>query len=418
MICNHLEAVSRGEITKLVVNVPPGHAKTTIVCMIWPLWEMLILGRNDHYAAVSFDANLTRDAGANVLKVLRSGWAKALGGREYVKRESAASDFHTLPGGRYFTTSTGGKITGRHFSRMIIDDPTKPASATATSLQEAQDRWSNTLRTRVKPDGAFVLIMQRLADTDLAGYLLESGEWVHVRLPLQAKGERCVTRWGADERKDGAILWPGRGTDAHWASLRRDLGPLTAAAQLDQDPVPDGGAIFKAEWFKRGKPPGNGRKVISVDCTFKEEPGSDFVSMHVWVQCGPNFYLTDRVHERLGFRDTLTRLRGFCGRHRDAERVLVEKAANGHAVLDVLSAEIPGIEGVIPDGGKVARAQAISGYAESGNIFLPEGTDGDEVQLEASRFPRGKNDDDVDAMSQGVRYLATTGGGLLDWANY
>jgi predicted phage terminase large subunit-like protein len=153
--------------------------------------------------------------------------------------------------------------------------------------------------------------------------------------------------------------------------------------------------------------PAEGRLVISVDATFKSSRDSDYVAMTVWQNTGACWYLLDLVRRRMGFTETLTQLRALCSRWPMARRVLVEEAANGFAVLDVLHREVPGIIGVRATESKEARAASVSPLCESGQVYLPEGAPWlDAYVTELAAFPRGAHDDLVDSTSMALRDVA------------
>jgi predicted phage terminase large subunit-like protein len=147
--------------------------------------------------------------------------------------------------------------------------------------------------------------------------------------------------------------------------------------------------------------------VLSVDCTFKDLESSDYVALQAWGRKDARHYLLRRIKERLNFAATVLAVRALHASFPDAIAVLVEDKANGTAVIETISAEIPGVIPITPDGGKVARAYAMQPEQEAGNIFLPDPSiePGIDVFLsEASAFPGAPNDDEVDAMTQYVNW--------------
>ena len=156
--------------------------------------------------------------------------------------------------------------------------------------------------------------------------------------------------------------------------------------------------------------PASGTQIHSWDCTFKDGQKNDFVAGHIWQRTGPNFYLVDRVHDHMGISDTMRAIRTLTAKHPRASGKLIEDKANGTAVIELLRKEIPGLIPIDPQGGKVVRAQAIAPYAEAGNIFLPSPKIAPWVHdflEECAAFPNAAHDDDVDAMTQAINYLAT-----------
>ncbi len=428
-VAEHLEAVFRGQIKRLSINIPPGCMKSLTTSVLWQPWCWIqdpgwrtILG--------SFDASLVakRDGG-KVLDIVRGTDAKdrwfrdRWGDRVSIKgKDPSAGEFYTTKGGMRFATSVGGRVVGRHGNAIVIDDPIKPQGITDLSLSESV-RWKQeTISSRLLPGGAVVLIMQRLHERDLAGHAEEEGGWDFLRLPMRfEEGERCTTSIGfADPRHaDGELLWPTYKTETDVAEQEKDMGgkdSATVAAQLQQRPAPAKGLIFQKDWFQY-----HGRDmptpvrfdfvVDSWDCTFKDTESSDFVVGQRWGMVGPNLYLLARWRGRWSFSRTLLEIassRSAPGLPKP-HATLVEDKANGTAVLDVLRKKISGFVAVNPLGGKVARANAVTPLYESKNVWHPHVSIApwiEDHEGELLKFPKGKNDDSVDSETQALAYLS------------
>lgn len=430
-VCEHLAAVSRREIRDLVINIPPGCTKSLLTCVFWPVWEWIFFpGRRWFFA--SFDPDLTLRDSRYALQILQSPWfSECFGERVSVAKSVAASNFENLQGGSRFSTSVGAKATGHHPDTKVVDDPSKPLKISKTTLEEVE-RWdSGTMSTRARDPKtvANVLIMQRLHERDLAARRIKLGA-VLLCLPMEFREKsRCVTPWARDPRtQEGELLWPERADKAEIAKLKIELGPRNAAAQLNQDPIPEGGAVFKREWFRHWKTPPErfDRLVQSWDCTFKDESDSDWVVGQVWGKVGATYYLLDQIRERLNVLGTCAAIKQMRARWPRASTILVEDKANGPAVIKILEKQVEGLVAVNPEGGKVSRANAIAGLFEAGNVEAPplEGSrlgddgrfrDGNWVEdwiEELVAFPLGKHDDQVDATSQALVYLYQRGASL------
>jgi predicted phage terminase large subunit-like protein len=204
--------------------------------------------------------------------------------------------------------------------------------------------------------------------------------------------------------------------------LKATLSPGQWSALYQQSPVLEGGNIFQENWIKRWKPfkglgpdflPESFDEVIfSWDMTFKDTDGSDFVVGQVWGRKGPNYYLLHQDRARRGFTASKAAVKAMCERFPQGVAVLVEDKANGPAVLDALRDEVPGLIPVEPDGSKIAHAYAVTALWAAGNVYIPE----DELAIGATdfieelvSFPVGAHDDQVDAMTQALRYLKAHG---------
>lgn len=419
-VCEHLEAVFRGQIKRLAMNIPPGCMKSLTTSVLWDPW-CWIQDPGWRFIYGSFDETLVgkRDGG-KVLDIVRSKWfAQRWGDIVMIKgKDPSLGEFYTTQGGMRFATSVGGKVLGRHGNAFVVDDPTKPQTMTTLTLDEAW-RWKQeTSASRLLPGGAFVLIMQRLHDRDMAGRCEEEGGYEFLRLPMRfEESARCTTSIGfVDPRKEeGELLWPAYKDEAEVTQQEKDMGgqgSAVVAAQLQQRPAPAKGLIFERDWFQYWtKLPEKFDFVIdSWDCTFKDTKRSDYVVGQRWGRKGAKFYLLARVRGRWSFSKTVLEMKKFLVRA-DLPKplaVLVEDKANGAAVIDTLGKEIPGFIAINPEGGKEARAAAVTPLYEARNVFHPDPSIEpwiDDHEAELLKFPKGKNDDSVDAETQALNYL-------------
>lgn len=426
-VCEHLEAVYRGQISNLVINEPPGCMKSLATSVMWPVW-CWVQDPGWRFILGSFDESLVgRRDGGKVLDIVKSKWfAERWGDRVMIKgKDPSISEFYTTKGGMRFATSVGGKVLGRHGHAFIVDDPTKPQTMTNATLAETW-RWKQeTAASRLLPGGAFVLIMQRLHDRDLAGMCEEEGGYEFLRLPMRfEESQRCSTSIGfTDPRKEeGELLWPNYKTEAEVAKQETAMGgqqSAVVAAQLQQRPAPAKGLIFEKDWFQYWTTlPAKFDYVIdSWDLTFKDTDRSDYVVGQRWGRVGSNYYLLARARGRWSFTRTCAEMRAFLEQPGLPKpiAVLVEDKANGPAVIDTLAKEISGLVAVNPEGGKVVRAQAVTPLYEAKNVWHPDPSlvvNGvhpnvwvEEHEGELLKFPKGKNDDSVDAETQALTYL-------------
>lgn len=440
-ICEHLEAVTRHEITRLVINVPPGSSKSLLACVFWPTWSWTFAPRTK-WIFGSYSGSLSRRDALRMRRMIESKWFSERWGhvaRPNTRDEWSASKFSNTEGGFRLSTSVGGGVTGDHGDVQVVDDPTKPLDVTGklavsrVALDRARTWWDETMSSRLVDfeSSARVIIMQRLHENDLAGHalrardegdgMLREAKYEHLCLPMEYEPKRrCHTVLGyADKRtEEGALLWPERVSAIAVAKLKDDLGPRGVAAQLQQTPSPAGGAVFKrGSWKWYGGDSGivapswnKGALVQSWDCSFKSTEDSSFVAGVVLSRIGPDFYLVDCHHERLAFSGTLTAIRKTHTKWPRAIPILIEDKANGTAVMDVLRSEITGIKAIEPEGGKESRANAVEVLFETGNVHFPHPTIAPWIEAfieELMAFPAGSHDDRVDALTQGLTYLHT-----------
>jgi predicted phage terminase large subunit-like protein len=440
-ICDHLEAVSSGDIRRLLINVPPGHAKSLLVSVFWPAWMWV---RRPGWRALfsSYKAELAVRDSVRCRSVITSPWYQTafrpewkLSGDQNVK-----SYFQNSATGVRQSIGVGGGATGFRGDAVVVDDPLKADEwPSPDELEKVISWWDFQMSSRLNDmsKGARVVIMQRLHERDLSGYLLERGGYEHLCLPSEYDpGRSCVTSIGfKDPRTErGELLFPARFDASVIAEAKRDLGPYGYSGQHDQSPSPAGGSIIREEWIRYWYPhdvtaPTPVRvttatgvveipqaplprafdaRLQSWDLAFKGGASSDFVAGHVWHRAGANCYLVDRCHARLDFVATLGAIRDMSARHPVALEKLVEDKANGPAVLATLRDEIPGLVPVTPDGGKEARLHSVAPLFAAGNVWLPHPSVhpwSSEVVAELVRFPKAPHDDDVDAATQALSRL-------------
>lgn len=413
-IADHLEAVSKGQIRNLVINVPPGSTKSLSVSVFWPVWDW-ILHPGLRWIFASFDLKLQKRDGRRSLDLIQSAWFRERWPQlALTEKDPSVLHYVTTASGWRYGTSVRGTVTGNHGDRLVCDDPIKPLDATKNNLDRCLEWWDGTMGTR-QADAkttARVVMMQRLHDRDLAGEMSKRGDYEVLRLPMRYEAKfPCVTSLGvADPRTvDGELLDPARVPEAEVAKLEKILGPIGAAAQLQQRPTPAGGNIFQLSWLQKTYtqlPLAIDQWVMSVDCAFKGKETSDFVCIQVWARAGVNFYLVDLVNERLRFTDTMIKIKEMSDLYPLALVKLVEDAANGPAVVDVMATTLWGLELVKPKGGKEARANAVTPLFRGENVFLPGHAHWvKEYRTQLSTFPYAANDDMVDATSQALSWM-------------
>ena len=414
-ICSALEDVYHGRSRNLLVNVPPGCTKSKLTQVFFPVW-VWIQDPSKSFMSTSFDMKLTlRDAGES-LALIQSPWFRDRWGDrvQIVGKAPGVGDHETIHGGFRFSTSIGGKATGRHPDFKVIDDANKPEEDSPEAFEKVHTWHSRTWASRGKDPRsvANVVIAQRLHENDLCGYLLGKGGYRHLCLPMEWDPELACPE---DPRTTkGDLLWPSRFPRDVVEGIRATAGSRVYAAQYGQRPTPEAGQIFKREHlhFWSTLPSRWDLQIQSWDCSFKDTDGSDYVAGQVWGRAGGRFYLLDRFCQRTSFTGTLAEIQATRRKWPRATAILVEDKANGTAVIEVLSKDIPGIVPVNPEGGKVARANAVSPLFEAGNVFLPdpEANPWVEGYLQCLLgFPFAKHDDEVDATTQALLYLHQKG---------
>ena len=441
LLCDYLDRFYSKEIRRLMVFMPPRHGKSELVSRRLPAF---IFGRNPdaRIIATSYSADLAQQMNRDVQRIMSGNEYQrlfpnaALFGKNIRTVADGSylrnSDIFEIVGhqGSYRSAGVGGGITGMGGDYIIIDDPIKnrEEANSLTYRDRLWDWYTSTLYTRQEKDAGILVTLTRWHEDDLAGRLIESmnqldaDRWEIITLPAICEGLGC----SYDPRDDGAPLWEDKYNIQKLSTIKATIGSYNWAALYQQCPSPGEGGIFKRDWWRRWKekPSDLHDFIQSWDCTFKDSGTSDYVVGQVWARSLANparRYLLDQVRGRMNFTETMNAIRDLKGRWPQTERILIEDKANGSAVIDMLTNEIPSIIPVEPKGGKVVRANAVTANVEAGNVFIPtaENADwvGDFVE-EVAAFPSGAHDDQVDAMTQAnAWYNENTGDWSLDWTD-
>lgn len=444
-LCEHLQAVTHGDINRLLVNIPYRQLKSRIISQAWPVWEWIEVP-SVQFLTASYARDLAIRDAVDSRRIIESDLFQTCFGDRFqmTSDQNVKSRYENDKRGMRTITATDAAATGFGGNRIIVDDPISALDAdNEIARKRAIEWWRGTVATRFNnpKEDAAVVVQQRLNEMDLSGYLLSNhpGEWEHLVFPMRYERTRPVyvngqlkevptkeirTSLGyVDPRTEpGELLNPKRLDDATVKQMEKDLGTYHTEAQLQQRPKSRGGVIFKrADWkFYKELPARFDEKILSVDCTFKDTDGSDYVAVQAWGRVGAQYYLLKRLRERMGFGATCTAIKNYKALFPDVVAVLVEDKANGSAVIETLRKDIAGIVAIEPEGGKVARAYAVQPTHEAGNIWLPDASIDPEIEVyvsEVSGFPTAPNDDETDATTQAVNWFKNrvTGTGILDY---
>lgn len=424
LICSHYEAVSRGEIKDLVVNVPPGMSKSLITNCYWPAWDT-IAHPERKWIFTSYDEDLSlRDAG-RCKDLIQSEWFQerwgvAHGGVNVIGGDKAAKGYWTTTGGgSRFSTMMGGAVTGFHAHFLVCDDPLKPADIQAggdparEKLEKCAVRWDQTFSSRSADPATFakVIIMQRLHHTDLAGVAIRRGA-VALVLPMEFEPHRRYeSEWGSDWRtEEGELLAPKRFPREVVEERKKLLSLRDYAAQYQQRPSPEDGAVFLREYFSRRwrQLPKMSRMLLSVDASLKGSKKADFFVCQCWgMKSTTEFYLIDQMKLRTGFWGGLEVIKNMRKKWPTINQVIVEDKANGTAIIETLQKAMTGVLPINPRGGKESRANAAEPLYRA-NCWFPADEIApwmDEYISSHLAFPVGEHDDEVDASTQAVLFL-------------
>ena len=408
-ICHHLDQVRAGQITRLLVNMPPRSLKSHIGSIAFPAY---CLGRTPavKFICASYSQDLAVKHASDFRRVMDSDWYRRVFSHGTLFKNSE-NEVQTIEGGFRFATSVGGTLTGRGGDIIIIDDPLSAVDSYSKAGRERVNAWfSNTLLSRLddKKTGAIIVIMQRLHPDDLTGHLLEEGSWQLVCLPAIAPEDQeiPIAHGQAHIWRKGEILHPAREPATILEQIKRQLGADTFNAQYLQAPLPDTGNLLRRSWLQTYdmapiKQPGD-LIVQSWDTAMKATDTSDYsVCLTFLVRNKNQYYLIDVYRDRPEFPE-LAKLVPSHANKVQADAILIEDSASGTSLIQtVRKAGLQGVIAIKPTTDKATRMYGQTPKLEAGSLFIPKSAPWlADFLAEYLAFPKGRHDDQVDCLSQ------------------
>lgn len=439
-ICEHLQAVSDGEIKRLIVNIPPRHCKSSIISVAWPTWDWI---DNPHrqFLFASYAAQLSIRDAVKSRRLINSPWYQDNFGDGFSLSDdqNQKTRYSNDQNGYRVATSVGGQLTGDGADFVCCDDPNSATDAESEAVRESTlDWWDQVIPTRLNDpkNGAFVVIQQRLHTADITGHILahETG-WDHLVFP--ARYERSPIHpvksslgFKDPRKKEGELLWPEHFGEKEISALEARLGSYGTAGQLQQRPAPAGGGLIKRDHFKLW-PHANGLPqcsfiVQSYDTAFTDKTTGDPTACTTWGVFKPNInpankdpapwsvIMLDGWSEHLLYPDLRRKaISEYNTEYGDPARlpdvVLIEDKGSGQALkVDLSRAGVP-VRTYNPyKADKTARVQIILPLLEAGRVYLPESQHRPDepcswcepLLRECMFFPKAEHDDLVDTMTQ------------------
>lgn len=475
-ICEHLEAVTFGEIDRLLINVPPGFMKSLITDVFWPAWEWGPMNLPHlRYVAFSYSAGITERDNDKFGVLVGSSEYQTMWGDRVRLRRVGRIEVTNRTHGRKLATSIGGLGTGERGDRVVLDDPHNVKESESEPVREETVRWFREAMSNRLNDpetGAIVIIMQRVHEGDVSGVILEEGlDYVHLCVPMEFDWDRvtdpetgeqipnaygwCDPRW-EPEREDcqDALAWVERFSERACAKLRKDVGPHAWAGQYQQTPKARGASIIPRDYWQLwedtdGKFPPFEYIVASLDSAFTEKQQNDPSALTIW-----GVFRNERGNRRImlihawrkrlqlhgpkveriaGEHPMVYRKRAMphwglvewvadsCSRFQ-VDKLLIESKASGIDAANELR-RLHGREGwmvelVDPKTDKVARALAVQPTWSQGMVYAPDRQWAQDVIDEMDVFPKGRWDDLTDSATQAMRHLRMLGFAQSDEETY
>lgn len=443
VICDALAAVHRGEITNLIVNIPPRYSKTELCVVLFSAW-CYVKNPRCEFIHLSYADALVAENSEAIRDILKSFEFRQLWPSLSISpSKDARKAWETNEGGKFYATATGGQVTGfgagrldevdpktavfRFSGCMLIDDPLKPEDARSDTMRKAiNGRWDTTLKSRLNgPRTPVILIMQRIHEDDFAGMLMQDKErkWHHLNLP-------ALLNEGTPHER---ALWPAKHTVAQLHAMKA-RNAYMFSAQMQGKPSPMGGGTFKGEWFGRYKvAPRILYRIMVGDTAQKTAERHDYSVFSVWgAGEDKRVYLLDLIRGKWEAPELEKRVLAFWAKHKYAgeqgalRQLLIEDKASGTGLIQSLAKGGVGrTGGMIPVKpvqrmkDKYTRYSDVAPYVEAGWVVVPE-----EAPFTADFIAEAESitaddthahDDQIDTMADAIDTIAGTQSALRDW---
>lgn len=413
MVCAALERVVAGDITRLIINIPPRSGKTEIAVKNFISWCMGNF-RDCEFIHASYAKELATANVSETRNIMQHEAYEEIFGHINFRKDSNAKDFFkTDEGGAVMAVGVGGGVTGFGAGKMrdtfggaiIVDDPHKPAESNSDAIRNSTLSWfQNTLESRKNSNETpIIVIMQRLHEEDLSGWLEDGGngeDWTVIRIPAI--------------QPDGTSFWEDN-TNFSIAKLRsmESSNAYVFAGQYMQLPAPLGGGILKDAWYQYWDilPPLKWRKIYA-DTAQKTKEHNDYSVFQCWGDDGSGGkYLIDQMRGKWEAPELIDAARGFWNKHKQADRstmgqlraLMVEDKVSGTGLIQTLARERVPVIGIKRNIDKITRGMDAAPHIQAGHVYLPRAENWvRDFIAESSQFPNGKHDDQLDPMFDAV----------------
>jgi len=403
-IADKFNKLAKGEIKRLIINMPPRHTKSEFASFLLPAW---MVGRKPDLKIIqsTHTTELAIRFGRKAKTLIDSAEYQQMFKTTLREDSQAAGKWETSQGGEYYAAGVGSAITGRGADLLIIDDPHSEQDAlNMASMERAYEWYTSGPRQRLQPGGAIVVVMTRWNMKDLTGMLLKSqkelksDQWHLIEFPAILPS--------------GKPVWPEYWKKDELEGVKASISIGKWNAQWMQNPTAEEGSLIKREWWKvweKDTMPPLEHVIQSYDTAFLKKESADYSAITTWgvfrpdQDSPPNLILLDAVKDRLEFPE-LRKKAMEQYRYWNPETVIIESKASGLPLTyELRKMGIPVINFTPSRGNdKHARVNACAPIFESGQIWAPDMKFAEEVVEECASFPYGDHDDLVDSTTQAV----------------
>ena len=423
LLCHEFEKIFYGKQRRLLITIGPRTLKSIIASVLFPAWA---IGKNPKLQIVcaSYSMVLAGDLAKKCRDVMRDpAYQRIFPGARLHQERLAADNFGTGAGGGRRAVSVGGTFTGLGGDHIICDDLMNASDAPSEAARENAGAWmQSVMRSRVNSPlfGSISIIAQRLHQDDPIGRVLETDGalWNLIDIPAIAE-TRQVFDLGRKEiyvREPDELLEPNRMPQTYLDEIKRAIGTAAFNAQYQQRPVPPQGNMVLREWFQdyHFHPseciPG---LVIfqSWDLAMKAGEEHDYSVCITFGVAGGDYkrgdiYIMNVFRDKLIYPDLKKKIVAMANDWRPRQVIIEDKGSGTGLIQDLKREGVVRPIAYMPVVDKVARLSVQSAKIEQGRVFLPLRLDWAQVFLaEILSFPNCKNDDQVDALTQGLHHL-------------
>ena len=401
-LANTLHKVHKGEIKRLIINIPPRYGKTELAVKMYIAWT---LAKNPmaKFIHLSYSDSLALDNSSMTKEYINSDAYQSIWNLQLKKDSQSQKKWYTTQGGGVYATSSGGAITGFGAGTggaIIIDDPLKPDDALSDVRRSfINNRYNTTIRSRVNDrDVPIIVIMQRLHEEDLSGYLLDGGsgeQWHHLKLAA------------LDDNNNA--LWPEKHSFEELEAIRQ-ADRYTFSGQYLQIPSPPEGGEWRKDWFNvihRAELPSDISFEMYIDGAYTKDTRNDPTGIQISGKSGDNLYIfksIDKYLEMPELKNFVTSFVQSCGV--PISQILVEPKASGKSLVQLLRREtrynVSEIKTNFVRYSKIERARASSPFIEGGRVFIVKDNWNDAFLQQVSTFPNAKHDEHIDVTSYAI----------------
>lgn len=413
VVCDHLQAVSEGHIKRLIINIPPGFAKSLLVSVLYPAWVWTKNPQHCFLTGSNSTPLATRDT-VRSRDLIKSDWYQYLWGEvfSFSDDQNQKTYYTNDHKGHRVSFSTSSHVTGWRANTLILDDAMSFSDRYSEVKRNAiNDLVGGGLLTRLnnQEEDSFIVMGQRLHYEDVTAFLMKKGNCELLNMPLEFMDlTKCKTSIFVDRRKEGEILWKERWNTKMVKNIKKDLGSIEYSSQYQQSPTEVTGGIININWFKYYNPkslPNFDMIVDSWDTAFSEKQESDYTVGGTFGITSNMFYLLNIYRAQVGMPELKRAMVDINNRFKSNKIIVEDKGSGTSAVQELTFRTTLPFVTVKPEKCKVTRAHAAAPTVEAGKIALPENTDWVfDFKEEVRMFPAGAHDDQVDMLTQFINH--------------